>query len=184
MSIDATVFRNLFPDIAKHCGRSGLDALLNAMTELQVEAGHVVIREGEESGNLYFVIEGELTSSLEGNGNVLEMGSVTAGDTFCKANLLDPGPATMTVTAATNVTLLVLSHNAFRELEKLDLQMTGNLLRMLSDELIELCRNADRILFNRSSGINNDTTQNNQPDIKKWAAKVYKKLHGEPEEQS
>lgn len=184
MGIDATEFRNLFPDIAKHCDQAGLDALLNAMTEQQVEAGQVIIREGEKSAELYFVLQGELTSSLEGNGEVVKMGTVTTGNSFCKASLLDPGPAPMTVTANTDALLLVLSHQAFRELEKQDLKMTGNLLRMLSDELIELCRNADRILFNRSSGISDEHTQDNHSGLKAWAAKVYRKLHGEQGEQA
>lgn len=182
MAIDAAEFRNLFPDIAEHCDQAGLDALLNAMTEQRVEAGQVVIREGEKSGDLYFVRQGELISSLEGNGEVVQMGTVTSGNSFCKASLLDPGPAPMTVTANSDAVLLLLSHDAFRELEKQNLKMTGNLLRMLSDELIELCRNADRILFNRSSGVSDEHVQENDSGLKAWAARVYRKLHGNSEE--
>ena len=181
MSIDATEFRNLFPDIAVHCDDAGLDALLKLTTEQQVKAGEVVIAEGNQSGDLYFVQSGELTSSLEGNGEVIKMGTVSAGDSFCKASLLDPGPAPMTVTADTDAVLLILSHDAFRELEKHDLKMTGNLLRMLSDELIDLCRNADKMLFNRSSGVNGEVAQGDPSDLKIWAAGVYRKLHGEEE---
>jgi hypothetical protein len=73
----------------------------------------------------------------------------------------------------------MLSQDAFRELEKQDLKMTGNLLRMLSDELIELCRNADRILFTRFSGVSDEPAYDKDSGLKAWAIRVYKKLHSD-----
>ena len=176
MNITVTEFRKLFPDIARHCDEKGLTALLNAMEQKQVKKGEVVVREGEHSSELYLVQDGELATSLSGNGQTVDMGTITAGHTICKRNLLDPGPATVTATAVTEAQLLVLSQAAFRALEQQDLKMTGNLLRMLSDELIELCSNADRILFNRSSGIVEEEEQASPSGLKTWAAKVYRSL--------
>lgn len=148
MSIVVKNFKTMFPAVAAYCDSDSLDALLNVMTEQSVSTGNVIIKEGEETGNLYFVMEGELTSKLHGAEGDVEMGTVNAGNTFCNENLIAPGPACNTVTAKTDVVLLVLSYKDFRQLEKDHLQMTGNILRMLSDKLTELCRNADRMLFN------------------------------------
>lgn len=178
MIIDVQSFKTLFPVISTHCDKNSLDALLNVMTEQSVSAGQVVISEGEETSNLYFVVEGELARTLQGLDGAVAMGTIKAGDTFNKVSLLDPGPANMTVTAVTDAVLLALSHDAFRQLEKEHLQMTGNILRMLSDDLIELCRNADRMLFNRSAGIADETEYHKRASLMEWAAHVYKHIHG------
>lgn len=178
MSIDVQSFKTLFPAIATHCDDDGLDALLSVTTERSVSAGDVVIREYEETGNLYFVIDGELVSTLQEGDSEWEIGTINAGSTFCKANLLDPGPACTTVTAVSDAVLLSLSCETFRQLETEHLQMTGNILRMLSDELVELCRNADRMLFKRSAGIEDESQHQKHTSLMEWATHVYKNLHG------
>ena len=185
MSIDIQAFENLFPDVVRHCDKGELDALLAAASSQEIPAGEVVIREGDVSGDLYFVVKGRLTSTLQGDNEFIEVGEVLAGDSFCKGSLLDPGPAIMTVTANEDSELLMLSHNAFRELEKEYLSMTGNLLRMLSDELIELCRNADRMLFNRSAGLADDEPDRNKgSSMREWAVSTFRGLFGEQEGKS
>jgi len=178
MTIDVQRFKVLFPSIAKHCDKDDLASLLNAMTAQAASAGTVVVKEDDVTGNLYFVIEGELTTSIKGVSSSIDMGTLKAGDTFCTANLLDPGPANMTVTTLSDANLLALSNDAFRQLEGEHLKMTGNVLRMLSNELIEICRNADRMLFNRSAGIVDESEHHKHPGLRDWATHVYKKLHG------
>jgi len=178
MSIDVQIFKTLFPNIVKHChDDAGASAFMNAVTEKHVSSGDVVIHEGDDMSDLFFVVSGKLTTSLQGNNETVVMGTVSSGDTFCKASLLDPGPAPMTVTADEDSDLLVLSHDAFRGLEKDYLQMTGNMLRMLSDDLIGLCRKADKVLFERGTSAGGG-------DLRTWALDTYKSLHGEQEAQS
>jgi CRP-like cAMP-binding protein len=178
MTIEVQRFKALFPSIAKHCDKNDLDSLLNAMTTQSVSAGSVVVNEDDVTGNLYFVLEGELTTSVKGASSSIDLGTLKAGDTFCMANLMDPGPANMTVTALSDTKLMVLSNESFRQLEGEHLNMTGNILRMLSNELIEICRNADRMLFNRSAGIADESEHHKQSGLRDWATNVYKKLHG------
>ena len=185
MSINVQAFKELFPTIAKHCDKEGIDALLAAVSAQDVSAGQVVIHEGEVSEDLYFVVKGCLTTSLQNDNESVVVGKMVAGDSFCKASLLDPGPAPMTVTAEEDSELLVLSHKAFRELEEKYLSMTGNLLRMLSDELIEMCRHADRMLFNRSAGHADDVPEQNKgSSIRKWAVSTLRSLYGRKEGKS
>jgi len=173
MSIDVQTFKSLFPDIVKHCrDDAGAAALVSAVIDKHISAGDVVIREGEQTGDLFFVVTGSLTTSLQGSDETVVMGKVNPGNTFCKVSLLDPGPAPMTVTADEDSEILVLSHEAFRGLEKDYLQMTGNMLRMLSDDLIGMCRNTDKILFERSRSTGGG-------DLREWATDTYKALHGE-----
>jgi CRP-like cAMP-binding protein len=184
MTISATDFRQLFPDIARHCDEPGINALLAALTTENIPAGQVVIREGDASDALYLVQQGTLSTSIQDNGKIIDLGSVTAGDSFGKESLVEPGPATRTVTADTDAVLLRLSHKAFRELEGQHLIMTGNLLRMISDELIELCRSADRIMFDRFTDIKTaaEPAAKRHSDLKEWAARIYRKLHGQEEQ--
>ena len=178
MSIDVQNFKSLFPAITAHCDKNNLGDLLNIMTERRVSAGDNVITEGETTDNLYFVIDGELVSKIKDGNDHIDMGKLSKGRIFCIANLLDPGPAIMTVTATTDTTLLALSNRAFRQLENDHLQMTGNILRMLSNELVEHCRNADRMLFNRSAGINDESEHEKRTSHMDWATYVLRKLHG------
>jgi CRP-like cAMP-binding protein len=178
MVIEVARFKALFPSVADHCEPGDLDALIASMSEQNASAGEVVMREGDVTGNLFFVVAGELSATVDGKDSQVEMGTIKAGDTFCMANLLEPGPATMTVTANSDVDLLVLSDKAFRQLEQGHLKMTGNILRMLSNKLIELCRSADRLLFNRSAGIPDESEHHKHASLMEWASHIYKKLHG------
>jgi CRP-like cAMP-binding protein len=178
MAIDVARFKALFPSVADHCEPGDLEALIASMSEQNVSSGAVVMHEGDVSGNLFFVMQGQLSASVKGHDSQIQMGTIEAGDTFCMANLLDPGPASMTVTANTDASLLVLSDSAFRQLEDGHMKMTGNILRMLSNKLIELCRSADRMLFNRSAGIPDESEHHKHASLMEWASHVYKKLHG------
>jgi len=56
---------------------------------------------------------------------------------------------------------------------------------MLSDELIELCRNADRMLFNRSAGLADDEPDwNKGSSMREWAVSTLRGLFGEQEGKS
>jgi CRP-like cAMP-binding protein len=178
MAIDVASFKALFPSVADHCEPGDLEALIGSMHEQNASRGEVVMREGDVTGNLFFVVDGELNATVNGNNNQIQMGTIKAGDTFCMANLLEPGPATMTVTANSDVSLLVLSEKAFRQLEQGHLKMTGNILRMLSNQIIELCRSADRLLFNRCTGIPDESEHHKHASLMEWASHIYKKLHG------
>jgi CRP-like cAMP-binding protein len=182
MTINASEFRQLFPDIASHCDEEGINALLEALTTHNFSAGQEIIHEGDATDALFLVQQGTLSASIENSGQIIELGNVTAGDSFGKESLLNPGPATRTVTAATDAVVLSLSYDAFRELEQQHLTMTGNLLRMISNEMIELCRSADKILFERFSDMKAGSEAGRpHSELKEWAAKVYRKLHGQEE---
>lgn len=183
MTINASEFRQLFPEIASHCDEAGIDALLAALTTQNVAAGEVVVHEGDATDAMYLVQQGTLSTSIQDNGKVIELGKVTAGDSFGKESVIEPGPASRTVTADTDAVLLSLSREAFRQLEREHLTMTGNLLRMMSDELIELCRSADKILFDRYTDMKSgpEAAARHHADIKEWAARIYRKLHGQEE---
>lgn len=170
MTTDVQTFAKLFPSIAEHCDTADLDALLGAVSEQSVSAGDVLIREGEDSDSLYFVVDGNLRMTMH-NGE-LDMGSLGAGNSFCLLGLVDSGPATATVTAESDSTLLALTQAAFRQLENGHLKLTGNILRIVSDELIGLCRKADRLLFECGTGGGGE-----HANLMEWAADTYKTLH-------
>lgn len=86
-----------------------LERIAQLCTEVEVPAGRVLCREGE-AGHEFFVIESGSVSVSTGGQDVATLGP---GDFFGELALLDAGPRTATVTAATDAQLLVVSRQEF-----------------------------------------------------------------------
>src|SRR5262245_66673789 len=86
-----------------HCTRKELGEIARVAEEIDVPAGAVLIREGEEGHDFYVVVDGALDIGKEGGGRVDEAGP---GDFVGEMALLSRRPRNATVTAATPVTLL------------------------------------------------------------------------------
>ncbi len=87
-----------------------IEQLASDLEEVTVNAGEVVVREGEE-GRSYFVIAAG-TASVSADGVELEMGP---GEGFVEIALLRDVPRTATVRAATDLQLLRLGRGPFLE---------------------------------------------------------------------
>jgi hypothetical protein len=75
--------------------------------ELDVPAGHAVVREGEDADAFYVVVSGELLISARGEGNIeRSLPALSGGDYFGEIGLLEHIPRTATVTTASPCQLL------------------------------------------------------------------------------
>jgi CRP-like cAMP-binding protein len=179
MSMTAEQFKKTFPMIARHCDSSGLEALLESLDTHTIKSGSYAMTDGKDSDCLFLVCDGKLVSEIENEREGVPLGTLKAGDLFGEVNLLDPGPATSSVLATQDSTLLSLSHEAFLKLDKQHPEMTGNILRMLSDTLVERCRVADRLLFSKYEYIESpEKKAPDHPNLFKWGLGILQQLHG------
>jgi CRP/FNR family transcriptional regulator, cyclic AMP receptor protein len=90
-------------------GQRELERIARLCTEVDVPAGRVLCREGEH-GQEFFVLESGTVSVTVGGNQVATLGP---GDFFGELALLDAGPRNATVTAETDVKVLVVSQQEF-----------------------------------------------------------------------
>jgi len=82
--------------------------LLRRFEGVEVEAGHVVIREGDAGIGLYVVLSGELVVAKEAAGAAVTLGRLRTGDIFGEMSLLSHQPTSATVRAESKCMLLFL----------------------------------------------------------------------------
>ena len=87
-------------------------ALRASMSQTKVRRGEVLFREGDSGDRLFVVTDGKVKlgrSSSDGRENLLAI--LGPGQMFGELSLFDPGPRSATVTAVTDMALLVLCHD-------------------------------------------------------------------------
>lgn len=94
------------------CNRRELTAVRSLGTVVDVEAGRVLLREGDAATEFYVVLTGE--ASVTGHG--MTPRSAGPGQFFGELELLDWGPRASTATAVTAMRLLVFTRVEFRAL--------------------------------------------------------------------
>ena len=94
------------------CTDSELQRLSGLLTTVKIAAGEVVTREGSHGGEFMVIVEGSATVSVQGS----DVATLGPGDFFGEVALLDGGPRTATVTAATDLVAQVMSHREFDQM--------------------------------------------------------------------
>jgi CRP/FNR family transcriptional regulator, cyclic AMP receptor protein len=87
----------------------GLRALVAAADEITEPPGKAIVREGEHSRELYVVTAGSVKVTRKGR----RVNTLGPGDFFGEIALLSGGPRTATVTAETEVSLMILAPSQF-----------------------------------------------------------------------
>jgi CRP-like cAMP-binding protein len=93
-------------------GNKELEDVRNLLTELSVDAGTVLVKQGSYVTEFFIVETG--TAKVERDGKLLA--EVGPGDFQGEISLLDGGPRTATVTATSPMTILVANHAEFTSL--------------------------------------------------------------------
>ena len=119
-------------NIFEGASRATLEALAGEITDEHVDAGTVVIREGDEPDDLFVAVTGHLSVSAEGRGVVGELGE---GDYFGEIGLLRRIPRTATVTATTECELYRIPGAEFLRIVNEGGQVSGGLLRSMQTRL-------------------------------------------------
>jgi CRP-like cAMP-binding protein len=93
-------------------GRKELEAVGMLVDEVDVPAGHVLMREGDVGREFFVLVDG--TVGIDRSGTRIH--TMESGDFFGEIALLAEGPRTATATADGPATLLVLGHREFHSL--------------------------------------------------------------------
>ena len=111
----------------------------------------MLYRYGDPVDTLYLIWEGRLHLSMTHSLGALEPGQMVG-----VAEVIAPGPALATVTAATPCILLRLDHASLQNLRQTDPELGGLLLRNLSTDLVERLRAYEKSLSQQGWPANDD----------------------------
>lgn len=95
------------------CTDDELERIAALAHAIRVPAGHVVVREGDDGGEFYLVVDGGARVTLGDGQPVADLGP---GSFFGEMALLDGGERVASVTALTELELLVLHRDEFNEM--------------------------------------------------------------------
>ncbi len=111
--------------------RKHLEGIAQLCTELSAKAGNVLCREGEPGAEFFVLLDGTVTVTSGGR----ELATLGAGDFFGELALLDGKARNATVTAASDLQLLVLSRQEFTTLVHDDPQVAVRMLPAIGARL-------------------------------------------------
>ncbi len=94
----------------------GLALIAASLEPVDVEAGEVVVREGDPPGPMYVIEEGRLRAFLERDGQRDDINYLRKGDSFGELSVLEGRPRTASVEALTPSRLLRLTPELFARL--------------------------------------------------------------------
>ena len=92
-----------------HLKKKDLQQVARATTEIQSPAGEVLVEEGSAGHELFIILEG--TAEVRRNGR--RVTTLGPGDYFGELAILDRGERSATVSATTDMTVMVLSQRDF-----------------------------------------------------------------------
>jgi len=118
------------------CTKSELKLVGSSVDEIEVPAGKVLIRQGQPGRECFVIVEGRATAAIRGKGSY----GMGPGTCFGEMSLLDSEPRSATVTADTDMRLLVLGS---REFSTLVSRVPNVALRVMSS-LAQRVRQAER----------------------------------------
>jgi CRP-like cAMP-binding protein len=114
-----------------HCSRSSLESAAANTDEVDVEAGRVLIRQGEPSDSFYVLLDGEADVSIDGT----HRRTMRAGDFFGEISMLDRGPATATITTVRPSRMMAMSHAQFRNAIKGNQDLLAQVMVTVAERL-------------------------------------------------
>ena len=94
------------------CTKKELAEIVSAAKVVAHDAGDVIAREGQRGLGFFLVVDGQADVTIGG----AKKATLGRGEFFGEVSLLDEGPRSATVTAATPITLLGLTGWAFKDL--------------------------------------------------------------------
>ena len=87
------------------CSKQDLRLIARLADSDTCRAGEVLVREGRRGNELFVIVEGEAEVSRDGD----TMTTLKAGDYFGELAVLHPAPRTATVTATTDMEVLIVT---------------------------------------------------------------------------
>lgn len=113
------------------CSKRDLETIARVVKDVHHKAGTVIAREGEPGIGLFVIHDGTAEVTIGGS----KKATLGPGEFFGEIALLDGGPRTATVTAASDVELLGLTEWVFRGLLQEHPQIAVKTLQSMASRL-------------------------------------------------
>jgi len=94
-----------------HLSRKRLMSILRSTSSVDFPSGTVIVEEGDTGKGFFVITDGTVTVAVAG----VDRASLTKGGYFGEISVIDGGPRSATLTAATRVSTLELTPTAFRK---------------------------------------------------------------------
>jgi CRP/FNR family cyclic AMP-dependent transcriptional regulator len=114
-----------------NCNRRELARIASLVDEVDAPEGKVIVREGEPGRECFVIGDGKARATIRGKGSVV----LGPGSFFGEMSLLDQGPRSATVTAETDMHLLVLGSREFSSLVNEVPTVAVRMMRGLAERL-------------------------------------------------
>jgi CRP-like cAMP-binding protein len=124
----------LFSDVSE----KGLRAIASAADEIDEPAGKVLIHEGDLRRELFVITAGTAAVTRKGR----RLNTLEAGDFFGEISLISGGPRSATVTAASDISLMILGPSGFLAVLDSEPKVMQAVMRALGERLRGLEKSA------------------------------------------
>jgi CRP-like cAMP-binding protein len=118
-----------------------IDIIRPLMGTARFNAGDIIIKEDFPNDSIFFIMEGHVLVSRRGVG----LAELPEGQTFGEMELLDVMPAAATVSAATNVSVVIISNRCIRSVYQRDPKVFGIIMMNLARDLSRRLRHMDEV---------------------------------------
>jgi CRP-like cAMP-binding protein len=115
------------------CSRRDISRIAALMEEIEVPAGRVLMRQGEPGREAFVIVDGRAKATIRGKGSA----KLGPGECFGEMALLHSAPRSATVTAESDMRLLVLGSRQFSELLERAPAVGRRVLAAVADRLRE-----------------------------------------------
>jgi len=109
----------------------GLRSIIQAATEVDVQAGKVLVREGEWGREMYVILRGTAEVTRDGR----RLRELVPGDFFGEMACRSPAPRTATVTARSDMRVMVLDSRAMGGVVEKEPAVARRLLAAMADRI-------------------------------------------------
>jgi len=115
------------------CPKGDLRRIASLADEIEVPKGKVLTRQGEPGHECFVIVDGRARAAMRGR----RSSPMGPGSFFGEISLLDGGPRSATVTAETDMHLLVLTSRGFSTLMRQVPTLAPRIMRGLAERLRE-----------------------------------------------
>lgn len=150
MTVAVSKLSQVYPDLVQHMGAEDREYLAGALELKRVEAGQTLLEYGKPSDRMYLVAEGDLAVRLPTSEGTVDLGSRGAGRWVGELGVIEPGPASADVAAGTDVTLWILTHEAFERMRVEKPCCAARVMEEMSKDVAHRMRTCNSVLFRRS----------------------------------
>jgi CRP-like cAMP-binding protein len=138
-----------FPALTRSFDREDSEALGKVLAPATFKAGETLMAQGSHTDTMYLVERGLLSVFIEAGDQQLILGQARSGMVVGEIAMIEPGPASATVSALEDTAVLSLGHEGYQRLLADSPKTASILIESLSLDLAHRLRHAGSGLLRR-----------------------------------